>query len=58
MMSFSTLPASFWRYALETIGYLLNMVPFKSSPLTLMEIQIDVNLVYTMFTYEGAQHTR
>ena len=30
MMSLSTLPLSFWRYALETITYILNMVPSKS----------------------------
>ena len=29
MMSFSTLPISFWRYALETAGYLLTLIPSK-----------------------------
>ena len=30
MMSLSTLPLSFWGYALETAAYILNMVPSKS----------------------------
>ena len=37
MMSFSTLPLSFWGYALTTT-YILNMVSSKSIPKTPMEI--------------------
>ena len=57
MMSFSTLPTSFQGYALEIVGYLLNLVPSKSVPLTPMEIWMVVNLVYTMFAYGGVQYT-
>ena len=32
MMSYSTLPISFWGYALNTAMYLLNLVPSKSVP--------------------------
>ncbi|RVW12616.1 Retrovirus-related Pol polyprotein from transposon TNT 1-94 [Vitis vinifera] len=38
MMSFSTLPTSFWGYALENAGYLLNLASSKSVPLTIMEM--------------------
>ena len=38
MMSLSTLPLSFWGYALETTTYILNMVPSKSVPKTPMEM--------------------
>ena len=38
MMSFSTLPLSFWGYALETTTYILNAVPSKSVPKTPMEM--------------------
>ncbi|KAL2518226.1 Uncharacterized protein Adt_14473 [Abeliophyllum distichum] len=38
MMSFSTLPISFWRYALETTVYILNLVPSKSVPKTPLEL--------------------
>ena len=38
MMSLSTLPLSFWGYALETAAYILNMVPSKSVPKTPMEM--------------------
>ena len=30
MMSFAQLPDPFWRYAVETATYILNMVPTKS----------------------------
>ena len=36
-MSFSSLPISFWGYSLDTMTYLLNLVPSKSIPLTPME---------------------
>ena len=32
MMSYSSLPPSFWRYALETAAYILNQVPSKTVP--------------------------
>ena len=38
MMSVSSLLISFWGYALNTIAYFLNLVPFKSIPLTTTEI--------------------
>ena len=33
-MIFSSFSVSFWEYALDTIAYLLNLVPSKSVPLT------------------------
>ena len=38
MISYSTLPISFWGYALNTTVYLLNLVPSKSVPKTLVEL--------------------
>ena len=38
MMSYSTLLISFWGYALNTTMYLLNLVPSKSVPKTLVEM--------------------
>ena len=38
MISYSTLPISFWGYALNTTMYLLNLVPSKSVPKTLVEL--------------------
>ena len=38
MMSYSTLPISFWGYALNTAMYLLNLVPSKSVPKTPIEL--------------------
>ena len=40
MMSYSTLPISFWRYALNTAMYLLNLVPSKSVLKTTIELWI------------------
>ena len=40
MMSYSILPISFWGYALNTAMYLLNLVPLKSVPKTLVELWI------------------
>ena len=37
-MSYSTLPISFWGYALNTTMYLLNLVPSKSVPKTPVEL--------------------
>ena len=34
MMSYSSLPLSFWGYALETAAYVLNQVPSKTVPRT------------------------
>ena len=38
MMSYSTLPISFWGYALNTTIHLLNLVPSKSIPKTPTEL--------------------
>nr|MCH9869559.1 hypothetical protein [Serratia marcescens] len=38
MLIYSTLPTSFWGYALETTNYLLNRVPSKSVPKTPLEL--------------------
>ena len=38
MMIYSDLPNSFWGYALETIGYILNLVPSKSVPTIAIEL--------------------
>ena len=38
MMSYSTLPISFWGYALNTAMNLLNLVPSKSIPKTPVEL--------------------
>ena len=45
MMSLSTLPLSFWGYALETAAYILNMVPSKSVPKTPMELWTSRKLI-------------
>ena len=41
MMNFADLPVLFWRYALETVAYLLNRVLTKSVVSTLYEIWND-----------------
>ena len=38
MLSYSTLPISFWEYALNTTMYLLNLVPTKSVAKTPVEL--------------------
>ena len=38
MLSYLTLPISFWGYALNTTMYLLNLVPSKSIPKTPVEL--------------------
>ena len=38
MLSYSTLPISFWGYALNTAMYLLNLLPLKSIPKTPVEL--------------------
>ena len=38
MLSYSSLPISFWGYALETATYLLNLVPSKSASKTPTEL--------------------
>ena len=38
ILSYSSLPSSFWGLALETTVYLLNLVPSKSVPKTLLEL--------------------
>ena len=44
-MSLSTLPLSFWGYALETVAYILNMVSSKSIPKTPMEMWTSRKLI-------------
>ena len=39
MMSYSSLPPSFWGYALQTAIYILNVVPSKSVPKTPLELR-------------------
>ena len=38
MFSYSSLPSSFWGYALQTAMYILNVVPSKSVPKTPIEL--------------------
>ena len=38
MLSYSSLPISFWGYAIETVMYLLNLVPSKTVPKTPTEL--------------------
>ena len=38
MLSYSSLPESFWRYSLETVAYILNLVPSKSVSKTPIEL--------------------
>ena len=38
MMSYSSLPISFWGYSLQTAVYILNVVPSKSIPQTPLEL--------------------
>ena len=38
MMSYSDLPVSFWGHGLETVVYILNLVPSKSVPTTPTEL--------------------
>ncbi|XP_015163957.1 probable receptor-like protein kinase At3g17420 [Solanum tuberosum] len=38
MLSYSYLPFTFWGYALETVNYILNLVPSKFVPLTPSEL--------------------
>ncbi|KAK0581805.1 hypothetical protein LWI29_018205 [Acer saccharum] len=46
MLSYSTLPISFWGYALQTAIYILNDVPSKSVPQTPHELWLSASLVY------------
>ena len=38
MMSYSSLPISFWGYSLQTVVYMLNVVPSKSIQMTPLEL--------------------
>ena len=38
MLSYSSLPESFWGYALETVAYILNLAPSKSVSKTPTEL--------------------
>ena len=44
IMSYWTLPISFWGYALNTAMYLLNLVPSKSVPKTPVELWNECKL--------------
>ena len=52
MMSLSTLPLSFWGYALETIT-ILNMVPSKSVPKTPTEMWTGRKLILSHIRIMG-----
>ena len=45
MMSYASLPVSFWGYALETTQYLLNLVPSKMISTTPKELWTSESLV-------------
>ena len=45
MLSYLSLPVSFWGYALETTAYLLNNVPSKSVPKTSYEMWKGIKLI-------------
>ena len=53
MMSFSTLPTSFWGYTLDITGCILNLIPSKSIPLTPMEIWICRKLNFHHVLIQG-----
>ena len=55
MFSYSSLPITFWGYALQTAVCILNVVSSKSVPKTPLEYGMDINLVYVTFTYGGVQ---
>jgi transposase InsO family protein len=56
MMSFATLPTSFWGYALETAAYLLNLVPSKSVSKVPFELWTGRKPSINMSTSGDAQH--
>jgi hypothetical protein len=45
-MSYATLPTSFWRYALDIVMYLLNLVPSKFVPTTHVELWLGQNEIH------------
>ena len=52
-MSLSTLPLSFWGYALEIAAYILNMVPSKSVPKTPMDMWTGRKLILSYIRIWG-----
>ena len=52
-MSLSTLPLSFWGYALETTTYILNMVSSNSIPKTLMKMWTGQKLILSHILISG-----
>ena len=56
MMSYASLPSSFWGYALETAQYILNLVPSKAIPTTLKELWTGRSQVWVMFGFGVFQH--
>ncbi|KAI3472572.1 hypothetical protein Pfo_029356 [Paulownia fortunei] len=53
MMSFTSLPLSFWGYALETAAYLLNRVPSKAVPKYHMRCGMERHLPINTLGYGG-----
>jgi hypothetical protein len=53
MVSQTSLPLSFWRYALETIVFTLNRVPTKSIERTPCEIWIGKHLGFSFLKVWG-----
>ena len=56
MMSYSSLPIPFLGYSLQTMVYILNVVPSKSIQTTPLELRNGHKLVYVTFAYRGVRH--
>ena len=57
MMSYSTLPNSFWGYVLQTIADILNIVPSKAIQKHPWNYGMAVNRVCDTIEYGVVQHT-
>ena len=57
MMSYSSLPISFWGYSLQTAVYILNVVPSKSIQKIPLELWNGHKLVYITFAYGDVRYT-
>ena len=57
MMSYASLPNSFWRYALDTAQYVLNLVPSKAVPTTPRELWTGRKPSQVIFGFGVVQHT-
>ena len=51
MMSYASLPNSFWGYALETAQYILNWVPSKAVLLPRRSSRLGEILIWVMFRF-------